>query len=293
MAERVFGEIDGFPEGSVFTTRLDLSFSKVHRPLQAGISGSQNEGADSIVVSGGYVDDEDYGDVIIYTGHGGRDISSGKQVADQVLVRGNKALALNCLSGLPVRVIRGRHTSSIFAPDEGYRYDGLFQVEEYWKEIGTNGFNIWRFRLRKISPEIKLQSQILQEDPEEYKSTKRIETNIQRIVRDTKLSKEIKNLYQNSCQICNITLETSSGPYSEAAHIKPLGVPHNGPDSLSNLLCLCPNHHVMFDFGGFSILENFELVGIAGELTVNSKHKINPEFLKYHFDHFYDEKNRF
>jgi hypothetical protein len=30
-------------------------------------------GAESIVVSGGYKDDNDFGDVIVYTGHGGQD----------------------------------------------------------------------------------------------------------------------------------------------------------------------------------------------------------------------------
>ncbi|MDQ1305783.1 MAG: putative restriction endonuclease [Actinomycetota bacterium] len=29
--------------------------------------------------------------------------------------------------------------------------------------------------------------------------------------------------------------------------IKALGVPHNGPDVLENLLCLCPNDHARFD----------------------------------------------
>ena len=33
-----------------------------------GIGGTKAEGADSIVVNGGYEDDEDYGDEIIYTG---------------------------------------------------------------------------------------------------------------------------------------------------------------------------------------------------------------------------------
>ena len=36
----------------------------------------------------------------------------------------------------------------------------------------------------------------------------------------------------------------------EAAHIRPLGAPHNGPDTLDNTLCLCPNHHVPFDHSG-------------------------------------------
>ncbi len=106
------------------------------------------------------------------------------------------------------------------------------------------------------------------------------------------LSKKIKEKYKYTCQVCDTQIETSSGLYAEAAHIKPLGAPHNGPDSEDNLICLCPNHHVMFDYGGFSILENFELIGMEGKLRVNSNHKINKEYLKYHLDHFYDEKNR-
>ncbi|MDB5239528.1 MAG: hypothetical protein JWP57_153 [Spirosoma sp.] len=89
MAKRVFGNIPGIPEGSEFENRYFLSNYGIHRPLQAGISGSQTEGADSIVLSGGYEDDEDLGDVIIYTGHGGRSLDTGLQVADQQLVRLN------------------------------------------------------------------------------------------------------------------------------------------------------------------------------------------------------------
>ena len=292
MAERIFGDIEGFNEGYLFANRLELSLSKIHRPRQAGISGSQNEGADSIVVSGGYEDDEDYGNIILYTGHGGRDIESGKQVTDQELVRGNLALALNCKNGLPVRVIRGAHKGSEFAPDEGYRYDGLFRVEEYWKEKGRRGFNVWRYRLRKIDEAVESESMILREEPEEYKKTTRIETNIQRIVRDTKLSKKVKELYSYRCQVCDLTIETNSGNYAEAAHVKPLGAPHNGPDSLDNLICLCPNHHVMFDFGGFTILDDYQLLGLPCKLKVHPKHRLNLEFLKYHLEHFYDEKNR-
>lgn len=289
---RVFGELNGLVEGDSFQNRLELSQSGVHRPTQAGISGSQNEGADSIIVSGGYEDDEDFGDIIIYTGHGGRNIESGKQVTDQELVRGNLALAVSCKNGLPVRVIRGAFKKSEFAPIEGYRYDGLFRVEDYWKDRGKNGFIVWRFRLRKIDHELKEESKILQEEPGEYKKTKRIEARIQRIIRDTELSRMIKEMYGYKCQVCDNQIMTSSGPYAEAAHIKPLGAPHNGPDSLDNLLCLCPNHHVMFDYGGFSILDNYDLIGISGKLSVNKQHKINKEFIQYHSSHFYDVRNR-
>ena len=79
----------------------------MHRPTQSGISGTRAEGADSIVVSGGYEDDEDYGDLIVYTGAGGRDPQTGQQIADQDFTAQNLALVTSEAEGLPVRVTRG------------------------------------------------------------------------------------------------------------------------------------------------------------------------------------------
>ncbi len=296
MSERIFGEIPGIFEGQLFDNRIELSLSLVHSPRQAGISGSQNEGADSIVLSGGYEDDADYGNTIIYTGHGGRENGTNRQVTDQELIRQNLALAISCQQGLPVRVIRGAAHNSEYSPETGYRYDGLYRVEEYWKETGRSGFKIWRFRLTKISKELN-ENYIIQdpdktlwETDEEYNSPKRLEISISRIIRDTELSKRIKEIYKCKCQVCGISIMTNSGLYAEAAHIKPLGAPHNGPDIMENLICLCPNHHVKFDFGGFSILDNLELIGEPGRLFVEHSHVINIEFIQYHRAHFYEDK---
>ena len=127
MADRVFGEIEDIPVGTSFQTRKEAAAAGVHKPLQAGISGSKDDGADSIVISGGYEDDSDSGDVIIYTGEGGQD-DKGRQIANQELVRGNLALAKSEIDGLPVRVIRGADKKNPFAPESGYRYDGLYSV---------------------------------------------------------------------------------------------------------------------------------------------------------------------
>src|SRR4051794_26699720 len=107
MPKRIFGHIPTYPEGSGFDSRAELSEAGIHKPRMAGISGSALEGADSIVLSGGYEDDLDLGNEIIYTGHGGRDQETGQQIADQTMTRGNLALAYSMLNGLPVRVIRG------------------------------------------------------------------------------------------------------------------------------------------------------------------------------------------
>lgn len=284
MPTRIFGDIPGIPEGSEFENRVMLSHYGVHRPLQAGISGSQGEGADSIVLSGGYEDDEDLGDEVIYTGHGGRSLDTGQQVTDQQLVRQNLALALNCQRGLPVRVIRGYNHRSPYSPVEGYRYDGLFRVDSYWRERGRSGFYVWRFRLVKLVT-VGASNQVEEERPA-YGETKRIETTIQRIVRNTELALYVKELYEYQCQVCRTQVFTSAGPYAEAAHIQPLGRPHDGPDTLTNLLCLCPNHHVMFDFGGFGIADDLALVGLDGKLFQKTNHRVDPQFLAYHRDHF-------
>ncbi|NEM96502.1 YDG/SRA domain-containing protein [Pontibacter burrus] len=285
MAERIFGHIPNVYEGDNFENRLTLSHSKVHRPTQAGISGSQKEGADSIVLSGGYEDDQDLGDVIIYTGHGGRDPDSKKQVANQILSDKNLALAINCQNGLPVRVIRGASHKSQFSPEFGYRYDGLYKVVKYWKKKGKSGFNVWLFRLEKIDTDKSLGFEV-KEDAPEYAKTTRTTVIQQRINRDYSLTIRVKEIYNFHCQVCNTKLFTNAGFYAEAAHIKPLGEPHHGPDTLDNLLCLCPNHHVMFDFGGFMIDDDFTLVGLDGKLTVKPEHQINKDFLRYHREHF-------
>lgn len=91
---RHFGEIRGLPEGAEFPDRQALAAAGIHPPTQAGISYSEKTGADSIVLSGGYADDEDYGDEIIYTGMGGQRPGSRRQVENQTFTRGNRALAV-------------------------------------------------------------------------------------------------------------------------------------------------------------------------------------------------------
>lgn len=150
MSERVFGHVPGYAVGSRFGSRAELSEAGVHRPRVAGISGSVREGADSVVLSGGYEDDLDLGDEIVYVGHGGRDRETGRQVADQNFDRGNRALAVSSLEGLPVRVVRGADHPSTHSPGSGYRYDGLYRVDDYWHDTGRSGFRVWRFRLIKL-----------------------------------------------------------------------------------------------------------------------------------------------
>lgn len=277
---RTFGHIENYPPGSLFDSRKHLSEAGVHKPTQAGISGSQFTGASSIVLSGGYEDDEDYGATITYTGAGGRDPATGAQVSNQLLTRANLALAKSGLEGLPVRVVRGSSYSSPYAPDSGYRYDGLYYVEDYWREQGKSGYYVWRFRLVQGQDALSA-VQFMGTSAPERKLTFQ-----QRIVRSTATAQRVKEIHGYRCQVCGFFIQIKSGPYAEAAHIQPLGRPHNGPDVPENILCLYPNHHVMFDNGVFVIGDDMSLVGIVGTLRLDSNHQIDAAYILYHRERY-------
>src|SRR5207253_1293558 len=106
----------------------------------------------------------------------------------------------------------------------------------------------------------------------------RREGTVQRIIRNTAMARAVKQLHNYTCQMCGLRLETPVGPYAEGAHIKPLGAPHDGPDSAGNVLCLCPNHHVLFDVGAITIADDLSLIGIDGALRTAPNHMINLEY---------------
>lgn len=250
----------------------------------AGIWGAQ-EGAYSIVLSGGYEDDIDELDYILYTGQGGQDAPGGKQVDHQDFTKGNKGLQLSCDYNRPVRVTRGHQIEN--GPNDGYRYDGLYYVQKYERVIGQRGFYICRFHLVSETSLENIELNAAGNIKPTYKSTARSEVTVNRLNRNIKISEKVKQIYGHHCQVCGTFLSSPSGPISIGAHIKPLGKPHNGPDSLSNMLCLCPNHHDQFDKLSFCIeaytLSILGLDGYEGQrLTVKPGHKIDKDFLLYH-----------
>eukprot|EP01126_Amoeba_proteus_P032751 TRINITY_DN31984_c0_g1_i1.p1 TRINITY_DN31984_c0_g1~~TRINITY_DN31984_c0_g1_i1.p1 ORF type:complete len:127 (-),score=15.41 TRINITY_DN31984_c0_g1_i1:103-483(-) len=120
MSKRFFGTPPGVKLFGHFQNRVVLSKAGVHRPPQGGICGTQEDGAESVVLSGGYTDDKDDGEEVVYTGAGGQD-NKGNLVKDQELVRGNAALAKSAKTQLPIRVVRGHPLNSEYAPLVGYR----------------------------------------------------------------------------------------------------------------------------------------------------------------------------
>lgn len=278
----VFGHLPDQPIGTIYASRTIAGAAGMHTPGMQGISGNGEIGAHSIVASGSYVDDEDHGDYLIYTGMGGRDPATGRQIADQNLAQyANAALVTSELSGQPVRVLRGSGGDPKYAPATGFRYDGLFQVTRHWTGIGQDGYRIVQFRLERLPNQPEPAGMAAPEEDPAYKSS-----TVVRRIRNSQIAQQVKDLYESTCQVCETQLQVAGRHYAEGAHIRPLGRPHVGPDTADNLLCLCPNHHVQLDMGGIIITDDFRVIDRTtghpiGPLYRKGKHAINVAHLAY------------
>jgi putative restriction endonuclease len=283
----MIGEIEGIKPGHIFSDRRALHDAGVHRGLMIGIGAGEGT---SIVLSGGYRDDRDDGDTIIYTGEGGRDPGSGRQIADQKMIRGNLALAQNYRNGNPIRVCRGYKLDSPYAPKSGYQYSGLYRIESCWHEKGVDGFLIWRYRLVKISPVDQITEESSPPIPKGTTQPIRSSVFTTRIIRNSQVGNYVKDLYNHTCQISGVRLETPFGHYAEACHIQPLGAPHNGPDTVENIICLSPNMHVLFDFGAISLTDDLSILGMDKKITFHPDHQLSMDCIRYHREHIFNVK---
>ncbi|MFI6207933.1 HNH endonuclease [Streptomyces sp. NPDC051041] len=117
--------------------------------------------------------------------------------------------------------------------------------------------------------------------------TARRDVTSSRLVRNASIANRVKEIHGHACQVCETRLQYMRRPYSQAAHIRGLGSPHDGPDELPNLLCLCPNHHVLFD--GLEIYIDVDDVvrrthggDSLGRLRRHVDHQIDEAYLRYH-----------
>ncbi|WP_241080482.1 HNH endonuclease [Natranaerofaba carboxydovora] len=112
------------------------------------------------------------------------------------------------------------------------------------------------------------------DDKELTEDKKYSSSTVVRRIRDTKVSKEIKVMYNYTCQICQESLKLDDvNYYAEAHHLKPLGGEHEGPDVKENIICVCPNHHVLLD--------NFALPLDLEKMDVHPDHNLSLEFINY------------
>jgi hypothetical protein len=115
---------------------------------------------------------------------------------------------------------------------------------------------------------------------------------VQAQVRDRRKAAALKKHYDNECLFCGVRLQVAADRcYSESAHVKALGKPHNGPDRASNMIVLCPNHHLQFDRGvlrlkktmaGYVIQSKVRGDSLHGKLLA-LRHELDADLVDYHW----------
>ncbi len=98
-----------------------------------------------------------------------------------------------------------------------------------------------------------------------------------RIIRQTRLIEQLKLIYDNCCQICGLAIQVAHGTYSEGHHVRPRS--RKGPDVIENILILCPNHHVLRDYGGIRL--------DLADIRLDSRHRVSNQYIEWHNNHFF------
>ncbi|KAB1225018.1 Histone-lysine N-methyltransferase, H3 lysine-9 specific SUVH3 [Morella rubra] len=154
MTRRI-GAVPGVEIGDIFFFRIELCVVGLHAQSMGGIDYmiikdnlDEEPLAMSIVSSGGYDDDAEDGDVLIYSGQGGNFGKKDKQASDQKLERGNLALERSVRRANDIRVIRGIK-DAVNPSSKVYIYDGLYRIQESWSE-NKSGCNIFKYKFVRM-----------------------------------------------------------------------------------------------------------------------------------------------
>ncbi|XP_020100520.1 histone-lysine N-methyltransferase, H3 lysine-9 specific SUVH1-like [Ananas comosus] len=147
-AGKRIGPVPGVEVGDIFYFRMEMCIIGLHAPSMAGIDymtakfdNQDDPVAICIVSSGGYENEEDDVDFLIYTGQGG-----STKNEDQKLERGNLALERSLYRKNQIRVVRSAKDPNC-QTGKIYYYDGLYKIQNSWKEKAKSGINVFKYKL--------------------------------------------------------------------------------------------------------------------------------------------------
>ncbi|MDE0704644.1 MAG: HNH endonuclease [Rhodospirillaceae bacterium] len=123
--------------------------------------------------------------------------------------------------------------------------------------------------------------------------------------RDRVFSRRVREVYRERCSLTGLRLINGGGrPEVEAAHIRPVGGGHNGPDSIWNGIALCQTAHWMFDRGLVTLEDDYSIVvspkapddayrllrrELVAEVPASFRERPHPSFLQYHRDNIFKQ----
>ena len=131
-----------------------------------------------------------------------------------------------------------------------------------------------------------------------------VEQIVSRPFREASFSKKVRAAYDSTCAITGLKLINGGGRCEiEAAHIKPVGNNHNGPDSVRNGISLSRTVHWMFDRDILSVDDDFKILTAKKlipeqikslikpdgfiQVPIESKFQPHPQFLRYHRENIF------
>ncbi|OMO52272.1 hypothetical protein COLO4_37315 [Corchorus olitorius] len=165
--DKRLGPVPGVEVGDFFDWRTDLSIVGLHHQYVCGIDHMELDGrklATSIVDSGIYDnvveshDEQEFSDVLIYSGVGENPKISKKPINDQKLEGGNLALKNSAEAKTPIRVIRKLSFKRANKKGSEYKYvyDGLYFVDGVREERASTGRLVFKFVLKRFPGQPKL-----------------------------------------------------------------------------------------------------------------------------------------
>ncbi|MDZ4735323.1 MAG: HNH endonuclease [Rhodospirillaceae bacterium] len=131
---------------------------------------------------------------------------------------------------------------------------------------------------------------------------------VSRRIRDKAFRQVVRRAYDDRCALTGIRMINGGGRSEvDAAHIRPVGDGHNGPDALRNGLALSKTVHWMFDRCFVTLDENYKILvkeslvpdevkrlfvpGLTALLPNDPAFRPHPEYVAYHRKMFLEKKH--
>lgn len=161
------------------------------------------------------------------------------------------------------------------------------------------------FETQAVSPSALGPGRGLAEEPTPFERPI-VETIVRRPFRDEAFARHVKDAYLATCALTGLSMRNGGGRTEvDAAHIKPVGDGHNGPDSVRNGLALSKTVHWMFDRGLLSIDSDYKILTARSLVPEPIRRLLNPDgairipdaehlrphasFLEYHRNNIFKE----
>ena len=136
ISSKVFGH-NGIHMGQFFPRQMAALAQGAHGSSQAGISGTAEDGAYSVIVTGRYNSLEKDGlEKFEYCATGSMDNTFKDSLIES---QGLKTMRTSLMTKKPVRVLRGQNDDFRYAPKVGLRYDGLYTVAKEEQRVNGKG----------------------------------------------------------------------------------------------------------------------------------------------------------